>query len=303
MRRRRPAGALPVRRRQRRPARRAASRPAPRCASTPATSCSTRASRPTSGGCSSRAGRPRAARRPRGDRRSGRWTRPGSGPAGSARGTRTAPTSRQVAPRRPAGSCASRRGSCARGRAGCPVRRAPDRGPVPDRAQDSSPRPGNARRSSRSARWRPASPTSSTTQPRPRHGRSTRSVTPATPCCPRSGASPSGRSRPSSSSPSTRCGSEIRPAPVRHDPLAVADREEALSSWLSDHGVERDWVIAPAAGRGRRRRRLVRAGGERARRQRTRARARVGREHAVGRDAAGGGEGVHAGGSRTWSGP
>ena len=32
---------------------------------------------------------------------------------------------------------------------------------------------------------------------------------------------------------------------MSHDPLAVADREEALSSWLSDHGVERDWVIAP----------------------------------------------------------
>ncbi|MGI8720941.1 MAG: cyclic nucleotide-binding domain-containing protein, partial [Geodermatophilaceae bacterium] len=29
------------------------------------------------------------------------------------------------------------------------------------------------------------------------------------------------------------------------DPLDAADREEALSSWLTDHGVERDWVIAP----------------------------------------------------------
>jgi signal transduction histidine kinase len=30
------------------------------------------------------------------------------------------------------------------------------------------------------------------------------------------------------------------------DPLAVADLEDALSTWLADNGVERDWVIAPA---------------------------------------------------------
>ncbi|PRY51770.1 histidine kinase/DNA gyrase B/HSP90-like ATPase [Geodermatophilus tzadiensis] len=30
------------------------------------------------------------------------------------------------------------------------------------------------------------------------------------------------------------------------DPLALADREEALSDWLADHGVEREWVLAPA---------------------------------------------------------
>jgi signal transduction histidine kinase len=29
-------------------------------------------------------------------------------------------------------------------------------------------------------------------------------------------------------------------------PLAMADREDALSSWLVDHDVDRDWVIAPA---------------------------------------------------------
>jgi signal transduction histidine kinase len=29
------------------------------------------------------------------------------------------------------------------------------------------------------------------------------------------------------------------------DPLAVADLEDSLSSWLADNGVERDWVIAP----------------------------------------------------------
>ena len=29
------------------------------------------------------------------------------------------------------------------------------------------------------------------------------------------------------------------------DPLAIADLEDSLSSWLADNGVERDWVIAP----------------------------------------------------------
>jgi len=34
--------------------------------------------------------------------------------------------------------------------------------------------------------------------------------------------------------------------PAAHlDPLAVADQEEALSSWLAAHGVGREWVIAP----------------------------------------------------------
>jgi signal transduction histidine kinase len=38
---------------------------------------------------------------------------------------------------------------------------------------------------------------------------------------------------------------EIEPqAPVR-DPLAMADHEEALSSWLSRHGIVREWLIAP----------------------------------------------------------
>jgi signal transduction histidine kinase len=30
------------------------------------------------------------------------------------------------------------------------------------------------------------------------------------------------------------------------DPFAVAEREERLSDWLTDHGVERDWLVAPA---------------------------------------------------------
>jgi signal transduction histidine kinase len=39
---------------------------------------------------------------------------------------------------------------------------------------------------------------------------------------------------------------EVEPrAGAVSDPLAVADQEEALSSWLARHGVERDWVIAP----------------------------------------------------------
>jgi signal transduction histidine kinase len=38
---------------------------------------------------------------------------------------------------------------------------------------------------------------------------------------------------------------EIAPA-ADESPLAVADREDALSDWLARHGVERDWAIAPA---------------------------------------------------------
>ncbi|HEX5560888.1 MAG TPA: ATP-binding protein [Nocardioidaceae bacterium] len=38
---------------------------------------------------------------------------------------------------------------------------------------------------------------------------------------------------------------DVGPAPPAADTLEVADREDALSDWLSDHGVERDWVIAP----------------------------------------------------------
>ena len=38
---------------------------------------------------------------------------------------------------------------------------------------------------------------------------------------------------------------EIEPPSASMEPLAVADREDALSDWLVGHGVERDWVIAP----------------------------------------------------------
>jgi signal transduction histidine kinase len=38
---------------------------------------------------------------------------------------------------------------------------------------------------------------------------------------------------------------EIEPQSASMDPLSVADREDALSDWLVEHGVERDWLIAP----------------------------------------------------------
>jgi len=38
---------------------------------------------------------------------------------------------------------------------------------------------------------------------------------------------------------------EIQPSTAPPDPLALADAEETLTDWLSDHRVERDWVIAP----------------------------------------------------------
>jgi signal transduction histidine kinase len=38
---------------------------------------------------------------------------------------------------------------------------------------------------------------------------------------------------------------EIEPRAAVLDPLAMADHEEALSSWLARHGIERDWIIAP----------------------------------------------------------
>jgi signal transduction histidine kinase len=42
---------------------------------------------------------------------------------------------------------------------------------------------------------------------------------------------------------SLRC--ELDPGRAITDPMDLADSEEALSSWLADHGVDRDWVIAP----------------------------------------------------------
>ena len=39
---------------------------------------------------------------------------------------------------------------------------------------------------------------------------------------------------------------EIEPQPVTVDPMVIADREDALSAWLSRHEVEQDWLIAPS---------------------------------------------------------
>jgi signal transduction histidine kinase len=39
---------------------------------------------------------------------------------------------------------------------------------------------------------------------------------------------------------------QLSAPPPGSDPLAIAEREELLSDWLADHGVERDWVVAPA---------------------------------------------------------
>ena len=38
---------------------------------------------------------------------------------------------------------------------------------------------------------------------------------------------------------------ELEPAAAAHDPLALADREDALSAWLARHGVAGEWMIAP----------------------------------------------------------
>ena len=40
---------------------------------------------------------------------------------------------------------------------------------------------------------------------------------------------------------------EVKPGPAEAeaDPMAQADREDVLSDWLRDHGVEQEWLIAP----------------------------------------------------------
>ena len=142
-------------------------------ASSPASTCSTRASPPTSGGCSS-TGRSTscaasAARTPW----SAGWTCRVAGPAGSGPGTSTASTWR------PATGCTRRAGAprARRGAAGprqrlVPVRRAPHRGPLPHRAHHRVDGAAARRRWSPSARSRPVSPTRSTTRRPPPRGRS-----------------------------------------------------------------------------------------------------------------------------------
>ena len=85
---------------------------------------------------------------------------------------------------------------------------------------------------------------------------------------------------------------EIEPGAADPDPLARADREQALSSWLARHGVVGRVGHRPAAGRRRRRSRLVRAGRGRAGGAGPRAGPGVGGEHRLGRHPAGRGEGV-----------
>ena len=38
---------------------------------------------------------------------------------------------------------------------------------------------------------------------------------------------------------------EVEPLAADPDPLVRADREQALSSWLTRHGVEHAWTMAP----------------------------------------------------------
>jgi len=42
---------------------------------------------------------------------------------------------------------------------------------------------------------------------------------------------------------------ELEPQSAGTDPLAVADREEDVSSWLSRHGVTQEWLLAPTLAR------------------------------------------------------
>ena len=43
---------------------------------------------------------------------------------------------------------------------------------------------------------------------------------------------------------------ELEPQSAGTDPLAVADREEDVSSWLSRHGIAQEWLLAPTLARG-----------------------------------------------------
>ena len=173
-----------------------------------------------------------------------------------------------------------------------PLRHPHDRRLLPDGPEhggDVAPA-GGARRAR--ARSPPDSPTSSTTRPRPRCGPSTRSRPRATSCWRRWCAWPSGRCPPSSSSRSSRCVARSIPPARPVDPLAVADREDALPVWLDAHGVDDGWRIAPA---------LAAAGVDVAWCQRVadvldrrppRSRPRVDGGHAVTRRPAAGGQGV-----------
>ena len=83
--------------------------------------------------------------------------------------------------------------------------------------------------------------------------------------------------------------------------MALADREDALSDWLSERDVTRDWVLAPALAAAGADVDWCDAGGRGARRGQAGARARVGGGHPVLDGTAGGGQGVHPAHLRTSS--
>ena len=85
---------------------------------------------------------------------------------------------------------------------------------------------------------------------------------------------------------------EIEPQAAVSDRLALADHEEALSSWLTSHGIVGEWMIAPPLAAAGVDRRLVRAGSDRAAGTGPGTGAGVGGEHALRRDAAGRDQGI-----------
>ena len=113
-------------------------------------------------------------------------------------------------------------------------------------------------------------------------------------CSPPEAGWPATRSRPSSSPRSTRCAGRSSRRAADPDPLARADREQALVALAGRPRRRARLGHRPAAGRRRRRSRLVRAGRGRPGRTGPRAGPGVGGEHLLGGHAAGGGEGVDA---------
>ena len=214
----------------------------------------------------------------------GRWTSPASGPAASGPGTSTASTSRPAAARPPgrvlrrAGRRAARAGPSTGSRSACHlieglvqhgaphrVHRPPARGAGRARHAGGRPRardqqPGLGRDpGGRRARRRPATRCSSSLAPAGRDGDHRRAVHRARRAAPR-GRAAAGR---------------------RWTRWRWPTARTSCPTGSSDHGVERDWVIAPP---------LAAAGvdvawceraADAARRRRARARPGVGREHAV----------------------
>ena len=212
-----------------------------------------------------------AARRPC----SARWTCPAGGPAGSAPGTSTAPTSRPAAAS-VAGRVLRVPAAALRGLVGrlVPVRRPPHRGPVPDGAQLRGGRPGSARRWSPSARWRPGWRTRSTTRPRRRPARSTRSATPATTLLSSLGRLAAGDDLGRAVRRPRRAAARARAAAGRHGPAGRRrPRGGRCRAGCPGTASTQDWLLAPPLAARRRRRRLVRAGGRGARRRRRSSRA------------------------------